>query len=97
MFERSAISSQAGFLPTQNLDITSYNNLTLNQTRLSMKAGYSQIHYDEKTEKFEEQFDDDEDGNNNFVIGLSMPSNKLAEKVLGKEPKVGMILDSLYR
>lgn len=55
---------------TTNLDITSYHN----QTRLSLKAGagLSHINYDEKTEMFEEEFEDEEE-NERFKVGASLP------------------------
>jgi hypothetical protein len=56
MFERSIFSSEAQWkvVPTgQNnasFDVGSIANIT----RMSVRGGYSQIHFDEKTEKFEE-------------------------------------------
>jgi hypothetical protein len=71
MFERSAISSmhqQIGVNPNlTNLDITSLHNLT----RVSNMPGpgMSHINFDEKTELFEEQFEEEEDENDRFVVG----------------------------
>ena len=43
---------------------------------------------------FEEQFDDEEDEKDQFVMGTSMPSNKLADKIIKVEERM---LDGLYR
>ena len=48
-----------GNMTVTNMDITSIHNMT----RISGKAGagLSHINYDEKTEMFEEQFEEEED------------------------------------
>lgn len=54
-------------------------------------AGMSHINYDEKTEMFEEEFEDEED-NQRFQVGASLPDNAIL-----KEGKNNRILDELYR
>lgn len=70
-----------------NMDITSIHNLT----RASAKAGggHSHIRYDEKTEMFEDQYDEEDEENERFVMGASMPSNQV-----GMENR---LLDELYQ
>lgn len=51
----------------------------------------SHINYDEKTEMFEEEFDDEE-GNERFQVGASLPDQSII-----KEGKNSRILDGLYR
>lgn len=54
-------------------------------------AGLSHINYDEKTEMFEEEFDDEEE-NERFMVGASIPDQSYM-----KDGKNNRILDDLFR
>lgn len=51
-----------------SLDISSIFNLT----RISVKAGFSHIYFDEKTLLFEEQFDIGDESDGSKLIGRSL-------------------------
>lgn len=71
MFERSRsiISTEnRGGNANTSLDISSIFNLT----RISVKAGFSHIYFDEKTLMFEEQFDIGDELDSSKIIGKSL-------------------------